>query len=96
MNPQTFISICSLLIALIVAINSFHRTNVNDARKGTSEMTTLIVKLENIDRGVSEIKLEMRNMQDDIQDLREKIAIVGESTKSAHHRIDEIEKIDEK
>ena len=51
-------------------------------------MTTLIVKLENINNGVNEIKSDMRNMRNDIQDLRDRLIIVEQSTKSAHHRLD--------
>ena len=62
-----------------------------DARKEASEMTTLIVKLETINNGVNEIKSDMRNMKTDIQDLRDRLIIVEQSTKSAHHRVDKLE-----
>ena len=51
----------------------------------------LIVKLENIGNGVNEIKSDMRNMRNDIQDLRDRLIIVEQSTKSAHHRLDGLE-----
>ena len=54
-------------------------------------MTTVIVKLESIGTGVSEIKSDMRNIKEDIVDLRERMIIVEQSVKSAHHRIDSIE-----
>lgn len=33
----------------------------------------------------------MRNMRNDIQDLRDRLIIVEQSTKSAHHRLDGLE-----
>ena len=82
------VSFLSLVVAIVVAIVSIRRGNATDDKKEASEMTTLIVKLENINNGVNEIKSDMRNMRNDIQDLRDRLIIVEQSTKSAHHRLD--------
>ena len=82
------ISFMSLCVAVIVGINGIRKNQTDDDKKEASEMTTLIVKLENINNGVNEIKSDMRNMRDDIQGLRDRLIIVEQSTKSAHHRID--------
>lgn len=85
------ISFLSLCVAGVVAITSIRRNKSTDDKKEASEMTTLIVKLENINNGVNEIKSDMRNMRNDIQDLRDRLIIVEQSTKSAHHRLDGLE-----
>lgn len=85
------ISIVSLFISAVVGFSTLRRNHSTDDREMASEMTTLIVKLENISNGVNEIKSDMRNMRTDIQDLRERIIRVEQSTDSAHHRIDLIE-----
>lgn len=82
------ISFLSLCVAGAVGIAGLQRNKATDDRKEASEMTTLIVKLENINNGVNEIKSDMRNMRNDIQDLRDRLIIVEQSTKSAHHRLD--------
>lgn len=82
------ISFLSLCVAGAVGISGLRRNKATDNRKEASEMTTLIVKLENINNGVNEIKSDMRNMRNDIQDLRDRLIIVEQSTKSAHHRLD--------
>lgn len=82
------ISFLSLCIAAAVGIIGIKRNQTDDDKKEASEMTTLIVKLENINNGVNEIKSDMRNMRSDIQDLRDRLIIVEQSTKSAHHRLD--------
>lgn len=82
------ISFLSLCVAGAVGISGLRRNKATDDRKEASEMTTLIVKLENINNGVNEIKSDMRNMRNDIQDLRDRLIIVEQSTKSAHHRLD--------
>lgn len=85
------ISATSVFIAGLVAINTIKRNSSHDNRQETSNLTTLIVKLENISEGVNEIKSDMRNMKADIQDLRDRLIMVEQSDKSAHHRIDAIE-----
>ena len=86
------ISVISVVIAAIVAITTIRRNNASDDRQAASNLTTLIVKLENISEGVNEIKSDMRNMKSDIQDLRDRLIKVEQSDKSAHHRLDTIEK----
>lgn len=85
------ISFLSLCVAAGVALINTKRNRSTDDRKEASEMTTLIVKLENINNGVNEIKSDMRNMRNDIQDLRDRLIIVEQSTKSAHHRLDSLD-----
>lgn len=85
------ISALSLLVAIIVAITSIRRGNSADDKQSASQITTLIVKLENIADGVNEIKSDMRNVKNDVQDLRDRLIIVEQSCKSAHHRIDGID-----
>jgi uncharacterized protein YlxW (UPF0749 family) len=90
-NVSILISFLSLVIAAIVAYGNQKRNKTSDDKREASETTTLIVKLENINNGVNEIKSDMRNMRNDIQDLRDRLIIVEQSTKSAHHRLDNLE-----
>lgn len=85
------ISALSLMVAVIVAIVSIRRGNSSDDKQSASQITTLIVKLENIADGVNEIKSDMRNVKNDVQDLRDRLIIVEQSAKSAHHRLDTVE-----
>ena len=90
-SVPVLISGLSLAVAIIVAITNLRRNNAADDRRMATETTTLIVKLENINNGVNEIKSDMRSMKSDIQDLRDRLIIVEQSAKSAHHRIDTLE-----
>ncbi|MBR1732169.1 MAG: hypothetical protein IJ729_00270 [Alloprevotella sp.] len=92
-SVPVLISGLSLAVAVIVAITNLRRNNAADDRRAATETTTLIVKLENINNGVNEIKSDMRSMKSDIQDLRDRLIIVEQSAKSAHHRIDTLEGI---
>lgn len=84
------LSAVSVCVAIVVAVTNIKRSNAHDSHREASDLTTLIVKLENINEGINEIKSEMRNMKNDIQDLRDRLIIVEQSVKSAHHRIDTI------
>ena len=84
------LSAVSVCVAVVVAVTNIKRSNAHDSHREASDLTTLIVKLENINEGINEIKSEMRNMKNDIQDLRDRLIIVEQSVKCAHHRIDTI------
>ena len=83
------ISALSLIVSIIVGFSAIKSRNSSDIRQESSQTTTLIVKLENIAEGVNEIKSEMRNIKDDIRELRDRVIAVEQSTKSAHKRIDD-------
>ena len=84
------ISILSLIVASIVGFTNLRRNNSADDKKQSAEMTTVIVKLENINTGINEIKADVRNVKSEVQELRERIVVVEQSTKSLHKRVDEI------
>lgn len=85
------ISILSLVVAGIVCFTNIRRNNAADDKKQSSEMTTVIVKLENINTGINEIKADVRNVKNEVQELRERIVVVEQSSKSLHKRVDHLE-----
>ena len=82
------ISALSLIVSIVVGFSAIRSRNTLDTREEASQLTTLIVKLENIADGVNEIKADLRNIKNEIQDLRDRLIIVEQSTKSAHNRLD--------
>ena len=83
------ISVLSLVVSAIVGFTSIKSRNSANDRQEASQLTTLIVKLETIADGVNEIKADLRNMKDDVRELRDRVIAVEQSTKSAHKRIDD-------
>jgi len=67
------------------------RNSKKDNQHDAAQLTTVIVKLENIGMGIAEIKSEMSNVKNDIKEDRERIIRVEESVKQAHKRIEHIE-----
>lgn len=90
-DVSVLLSVISVVTAAAAAVTTIKRSNANDNRQQAANLTTLIVKLENISDGVNEIKSDMRNMKSDIQDLRDRLTRVEQSNKSAHHRLDKLE-----
>lgn len=84
------ISIVSVGFSIYTGVANMKRNNRNDDRNDATQLTTVIVKLENISAGISDIKSDMRNIKDEVKELRDRLIQVEDSTKSAHHRISEL------
>ena len=85
------ISGLSLAFGIYQGITNMRRNNRKDDREDATQLTTVIVKLENISSGIAEIKNEISNVKNDIKESREKIIRLEEAVKQAHKRIDQIE-----
>ena len=90
------ISGISVAFAIFQGVSNMKRNQSQDDRNSAAQMTTVIVKLENISNVMNRIESEMSNIKEDIKENRERIVKVEESTKSLHKRVDEIHKIIEK
>lgn len=86
------ISGISLAFGLYSGVSNLKRNQKTDDRNEASQLTTVIVKLENISTGVAEIKNEMSNVKNDVKESRERIIKAEESAKQAHKRMDTCEK----
>lgn len=84
------ISALSLAFGIYQGVSSMKRAQRHDDKHDATQLTTVIVKLENIGAGISEIKADMRNIKDEVRELRDRIIKVEDSTKSAHRRIEEL------
>lgn len=87
------ISGVSVAFGVFAGISNLRRNQKLDDKRDTTEMTTVIVKLENIGIGISEIKNEMINVKNDVKESRERLIKVEESAKQAHKRLDSLENI---
>ena len=78
------------LIGCIVGLAGWLRNHDSDNEKETSNMTTVIVKLENIRGSISDLKLDLKRTAEDLQSIDRRLTVVEERTKQAHKRINEI------
>lgn len=87
----TVIAVVGSICGIVFGYTSFQRAEKHNTKTDASELTTVIVKLESIGTGITEIKSEMTNVKNDIKENRERIIKVEESAKQAHKRLDTIE-----
>jgi len=85
------ISAISVIFGIYSGVISQKRNERQDSKKDASDMTTVIIKLETIGTGITEIKSEMTNVKNEQRDSRDRIIKVEESTKQAHKRLDTLE-----
>ena len=84
------ISVASLIFGIYSGVSSVRRGARSDNRKDASEMAMVIVKLEDISNGISEIKTDLSNVKGDIKDLTERLIVAEQSLKLAHKIIEEL------
>lgn len=81
-------------LPIIVSIASFLLAGYSflstDSRRNTTELTTVIVKLENISNGIKDIKAEIADMKDDIKNDHDKLIQVEASVTTAWKKINTI------
>ena len=76
------ISICSLLLAAYTFLSRNNKEN-------TTELTTVIVKLENIGNGISDIKSEIASMKNDQKEDHDSLIKVESSLSSLWKQFNE-------
>lgn len=79
------ISVLSLLLAVYTFLS---RNN----KESTTELTTVIVKLENIGNGISDIKAEIANMKNDQKEDHDRLIQVESSLSSLWKQFNEYKK----
>ena len=84
------ISFVSVAFAVYAGIKNLSRNSKKDNAEEVTQMATLVVKLENIATGISEIKSDIRSVKTEVSDLRDRLTIVEQSVKSAHKRLDDL------
>ncbi len=84
------ISFVSLAFGVYSGSCAIKRERRAEQRKDASELTMVIVKLEDISVGISEIKSDVSNVKGDIRDLTERLIVAEQQIRQANVRIDEV------
>lgn len=75
------ISGVSVAFAIYTGVSNMKRNSKKDAQADATQLTTVIVKLENIGNDVSEIKSDMRNVKDDMKDINIRLVKMEQQVK---------------
>ena len=82
------ITMISVSFAVISGVIAMRRNNRTEDTANAAQITTVIVKLENIADDIKEIKENIRGVEEKIQQLDRRVTIVEQTARSAHTRID--------
>ncbi len=86
------IALACTVIGAVISYATFQRNRGHDIRADTREEAETRTKLEYISKGVDDIRIDIKAQQRDIHELKERIIKNEASIKSAHKRIDDIER----
>lgn len=86
------ISIVSVCFSVFFGLKNSKRSDTKDIEERVKENTRINMKLDNIASNTTEIKNDVSEMRKEINLHGERIIKVEDSVKSAHHRLDGLEK----
>lgn len=75
------ISTLSLVFGIYQGVSNLKRNNKQDAKTDSAQLTTVIVKLENIGNDINEIKTDVRDVKADIKDHSERLIRLEQQVK---------------
>lgn len=89
---QIEFTVIGALFGFLISYFSFMRSRDKEVKKEASEVAVTNTKLDHIGSGVDSIRIDMKANDKRLEKLSEQIIRVDESAKSAHKRIDKIDK----
>lgn len=91
----TIIGLVCTIVGTVIGYKTFNNESKKDSKQevknDAKDDAQVKMQLSYISRGVDDIKLDIKAQDRRISEVVERVAIVEESTKSAHHRIDGME-----
>lgn len=73
MDMSAIIGILALCVSALACVTTLRRNHRKDDADDSAQMTTVIVKLENIGDGVRDIKKDLAEVRADVKDHGERI-----------------------
>lgn len=83
------ISAVSVAFAIYFGLKSNRRSDVKEIEERVANNTKVNMKLDNVLNVVNDIKYDISATKKEVQELDRRLVIVEQSTKSAHHRLDD-------
>lgn len=87
------------IVSLLIAAAALWRNIKGDSKNDGARLSEILVKMELVQSDLKEIKAdfkaEIKGLKIDIEKVKERLVVVEQASKSAHHRLDEIKKEEE-
>lgn len=93
MTTSEIIALGALIVTIIVSLTNSRRGAKTDAADQARQNAELSVKLDSAITGISDIRVDIRGLKNDLAAQGQELARVEASTASAHKRIDELESL---
>ncbi|WP_042472752.1 hypothetical protein [Bacillus ndiopicus] len=91
MELTAIVGVLSALIGMALTYLAFMRNRDKDVQRSAAESAVISTKLDSINVGVENIRIDMKVEQRERMELSERVTRVEESSKSAHLRINKLE-----
>lgn len=92
MKLEVWIPIALSCIMAIIAIVTLARNGRKDTSQEAEQRASMSADLKYIRGSIDDIKVENRVMRQDVGDLKVKVTEIDQSVKSAHKRLDDLQK----
>ena len=84
------ISAVSVSAAIYFGLKSNRRNDIKDIEEKAARDAKINIKLDDISGDVKDIKYDISTTNKRVEELDRRVVIVEQSTKSAHHRLDNL------
>ena len=81
------ISVISPIFGIYSGVANLKRNSRNDTKMDQSQLTTVIVKLENIGNDISEMKSDLRDVKEDLKNHSERLVKMEQQIKVLNNAI---------
>lgn len=78
----TAVSVVALVISAISVFTSMRRANKKEDKDESTQMTTVIVKLENIGDDIKDVKTDVRELRSDMMNHTERLAAIEQKVRA--------------
>jgi len=92
MDATVWIPIALSSVMAIIAIVTLAKGNKKDTEKEAEQRATMTADMKYIRASVDEIRLDNKSIQKDVADLKVKVVEIEQGMKSAHKRIDDLQR----
>ena len=76
------VSVIALVISAISVFTNMRRANKKDDKDESTQMTTVIVKLENIGDDIKDVKTDVRELRGDMMNHTERLAAIEQKVRA--------------
>jgi len=83
---MSVITVISVACSIFFGVLAWRRNAKTDDKADATQMATIIVKLDNIDATVRDIKADNRSIQSDVQDIWKRLVKVEEKVEALENQ----------